>query len=353
MCIYFKDLVDERKSEEHIFPACIGGIKKLRNDAVSATANEIFKPLEDVFAHQSEVHFSRSFYGPGKRGTNKLNSATTTIIYDKKRNHNELGYIFLGKICTIPQILIEESTGKFTFTMQDTDEDTAKNEANIFFAELSEFDILNQKFVYLPIKIPFSTPDIIIGKNDRKIIVASHCSKNELDLTKIDNILKKLKTVDILNSSTYILENPQIEFKVLVDNTSNRVYAKIAFNCLCYLKGVEFVKNEAFDSFRNWIITGEGHSDNWINEDISATSDIVKLMPENSHWCIFTVVNHKVCAVVCLYGNWTRNFVIGSVPEGEKFPLLGYICDYKNHKEYTVAEYINVLTQANHNRLNY
>ena len=70
MCIYLGDkIANVEKSEEHIFPACIGGIRKLSNEDVSAEANRIFKPLEDKFAHQSEIQLTRSFYGPGKRGS--------------------------------------------------------------------------------------------------------------------------------------------------------------------------------------------------------------------------------------------------------------------------------------------
>lgn len=62
------------------------GIRKLSNEDVSAEANRIFKPLEDKFAHQSEIQLTRSFYGPGKRGSKKPNETPIVVMYDKVRN---------------------------------------------------------------------------------------------------------------------------------------------------------------------------------------------------------------------------------------------------------------------------
>ena len=351
MCIYLKNHSDTTKSEEHIFPACIGGIRKLSNSEISAKANELFKPLEDDFAHKSEIQLTRSFYGPGKRGGKKRNSAHIMVMYDANQNRNELGYLFLGKAYTIPQILIEEATGKFSLTSMDADIAVAEKTSKDLLDTLSEFDIFTQSYVYLQINTPGSHPDIIIGKQDKKIIIASHCLKEEVDLFKVDRIVKSLKTAQCTGESMGKFENPKIEIHAELSENTNRVFAKTAFNCLCYLKGVDFVNNENFDNFRNWIVTGEGHSENWINEDIIATPDIVDIMPTHAHWCLFTVVNQKVCAVVCFYGHWTRKFELGMLPEGQQLPLLGYICDFQNHEEYSLPEYISYVAQENHKRL--
>ena len=143
----------------------------------------------------------------------------------------------------------------------------------------------------------------------------------------------------------------KISMHAAVTNDINRVFAKIAFNCLCFLKGANFVNYKVFGDFRQWIITGEGHSDNWINEDVIQTPEIVSIFPPHSHWCLFTVADKNVCAIVCLYSSWTRKYVLGRLPENESLPLLGYICDYQNNVEYTLSEYIEVFARENHKRL--
>ncbi len=63
------------------------------------------------------------------------------------------------------------------------------------------------------------------------------------------------------------------------------------------------------------------------------------------------LADKNVCAIVCLYGSWTRKYVLGRLPENESLPLLGYICDYQNNVEYTLSEYIEVFARENHKRL--
>ncbi len=352
MCIYLgANYEDDRKSEEHIFPACIGGIEKLSNAEVSAEANGIFKPLEDKFAHQSEIVLTRSFHGPGKRGKGDKNETRIVIVYDKIRNCNELGYMFLGEMYSIPQVLIDEKNGSISFTSPEETEQNAKIAADNLFEELSSFDVFNKKFVHLKIKTENSKPDLILGTSNKKIFIASHCSREKLDLSKIDKILKSFANVTYSNVSMKIIENPKISISVEVTNDINRVFAKIAFNCLCFLKGASFVNNKAFDKFRQWIITGEGRSDKWINEDIIQTPKMAAIFPTNSHWCLFTIVDKKVCAIICLYGRWTRKYVLGKLPEKESLSFVGYICDYLNKKEYTLSEYIEMLTIENHKKL--
>lgn len=352
MCIYLGDkILNIEKSEEHIFPACIGGIRKLSNQDVSAEANRIFKPLEDKFAHQSEIQLTRSFYGPGKRGSKKPNETPIVVMYDKVRNCNELGYLFFGKIYSIPQVLIDEETKTFSFTSMELTEQSAKIAADSLFEKLSKFDVFNNKFVYLQIETENSKPDIIVGISNKKVIVSSHCLREDLDLAKIDKILKSFADVTYSDTTTRTLENPKIAMHAAVTNDTNRVFAKIAFNCLCFHKGANFVNNKVFDEFRQWIITGEGHSDNWINEDVIQTPEIVSIFPQHSHWCLLTVADKNVCAIVCLYGSWTRKYVLGTLPENESLSLLGYICDYQTNVEYTLSEYIEAFARENHKRL--
>lgn len=45
-CIYYKNNNDGQGSREHIFPAFVGGIRKLPSDYVSQKANSFFSKME-------------------------------------------------------------------------------------------------------------------------------------------------------------------------------------------------------------------------------------------------------------------------------------------------------------------
>lgn len=351
MCIYLGENADNSiKSEEHIFPACIGGIKKLNNNEVSAEANKIFMKLENAFAHRSEVQLSRGFYGPGKRGKDKKNESSIVMLYDKN-NQGELGYMYMGKAYTIPQILIYRESNTFTFTSMEKEETKAKVTAEKFFNDIAKFNILEDKFMHIYMGRNDASPDLIIGIADKKIIIASHTVRENLDKAFINNYIKKLTGAVLGETESKTITNPHVVMPFELSDDINRVFAKIAFNSLCYLKGADFVNCKEFDNFRKWIITGEGSSENWIDENIAPHIETAITFPKNSHWCIFTISNKKVCAVVCLYEHWTRKYIIGDLPKNETLPLIGYICDYQNHIEYTLSEYIYNLAKNNHELL--
>ncbi len=91
-----------------------------------------------------------------------------------------------------------------------------------------------------------------------------------------------------------------------------------------------------------WIISGEGHSEDWIDEDIVETPEFKNIFPEYSHWCIFTIHERQIVSIVSFYGFSTRKFVIGELPYNSSFPLIGLICDWKNKKEMIVDEFVYV-----------
>ncbi|WP_057912619.1 HNH endonuclease [Peribacillus muralis] len=69
-CIYFKKTEPEATflSEEHIFPAGIGGKKKLPQEYVSHDCNNAFSSMELEFMRNSIISIPRQFYGPGNEG---------------------------------------------------------------------------------------------------------------------------------------------------------------------------------------------------------------------------------------------------------------------------------------------
>ena len=70
------------------------------------------------------------------------------------------------------------------------------------------------------------------------------------------------------------------------NNDTHRVYAKIAFNVLAFLKGEEFVQQNEFDDFRRWIITGDFEEKHLVKFG-DKNNPICEQMPNFSHYCIF------------------------------------------------------------------
>lgn len=341
MCIYLGTKADHTiKSEEHIFPACLGGIRKLDNNAVSAEANRTFVQLENEFAHSSSIGMARDFWGPGKRGKNKLPESNVIYYLNKQKQSYELGYLFQGTLHSIPQIHINRKSDTFCFNCE-KEEGVEGNEVfKLFTYEIERHLSKTDRFIYIAIDDVKMCDDYIIAIHQNKLFIASGVDRSKIDTVWIFSRLKILKDADFLNIEFGVVENPTIHRTICESENTHRVYAKIAFNSLCYLKGTDFVNCSEFDDFREWIITGEGHSEQWLDEEICSPDELTEYFPDKSHWCLFTLVDGTVCAIVCLYGYFSRKFRIGKLPTDMKMRLDGYICDYVNQKEMTLDEYI-------------
>lgn len=350
MCIYLGDDVDLTvKSEDHIFPACVGGTMKLSNQAVCAEANKRFSALENVFSHESMISMLREFYGPGKRGKSKVPKGVIRTIYNEQDHQYNLGYLFEGKPILIPQIIIGKDKKSFNFVC---DPELVSEPQLVFdkliqklYKKLTEDD----KFTYVEIDGDSNSEELIVGWHIDKVFIATSNPRECIDLDLVSKLLNVCMSANVSLPKRKIIAKPVVHGQIIETEKANRIYAKTVFNSLCYLKGIDFVKHPNFDSFREWIITGDGHSDDWINEDIAKTPDFVKILPEYSHWCFFLTIQNKVVATVSFYGYSTRKFVIGELPHNSSFSLLGLICDWKKKKEITLDEFI--FNYAKDNRL--
>lgn len=124
----------------------------------------------------------------------------------------------------------------------------------------------------------------------------------------------------------------------------SRTLGKIAFNALAKLKGKNYVLRPEFDEFRHWIING---NNDWyhckMGKEILASSQIV---PKLAHYCMFIDDGKFVIADVCLYNHWRKMFgICKSFDDTFKIPQ-GYICDWKNKKEFTLMELIHEIAEA-------
>lgn len=82
LCIYTNkdDTQAHFKNQEHIIPACIGGMKKLPKGYVSDEVNTLFSGLELKLARNSPITLVRMFVGPGKRGSQRQGICHATEI---------------------------------------------------------------------------------------------------------------------------------------------------------------------------------------------------------------------------------------------------------------------------------
>lgn len=166
MCIYYVDRKDlTYDSQEHIFPAAIGGIAVLPKGYVSDQANNDFSAMELITFTQSAVSLSRTFEGPGKRGSkNPKGKHNICLMTGLKSSEKVLGLIFMGTPHLIPQVRFNTQNGEAHYTRNPVDE---KGFEKMFKA----FESFGGKYVDLQEK-ELQEHQILIGVNDKNIFVA-------------------------------------------------------------------------------------------------------------------------------------------------------------------------------------
>lgn len=135
LCIYTNkdDTQAHFKNQEHIVPACIGGMKKLPKGYVSDEVNTLFSGLELKLARNSPITLVRMFVGPGKRGSYNPKrrgraSKIVSVMQSDETGEYSLGYMRVGVPITIDRIHIVYLEGgkrqtSFCFDTETVDED--------------------------------------------------------------------------------------------------------------------------------------------------------------------------------------------------------------------------------------
>jgi len=326
MCIYYqsKDQLTFA-GQEHIFPASIGGIEKLPKGFVSDQANHYLSQLEQALLKTSIISLSREFFGPGKRGTDKLGEVSVSVL--KSEDEYSLGYLFKGKPYSIPQLKINQVTGECFLII---DKKEGAEYIDKFIKYLQDFD---GKFIYIKNK-NISENEIYIGHYQKKYFVAS--ASLNIELTKVQSLIKLF-----LEHSSSILEPEVRSAQVVVKNNmvlskdNAKVYAKIAFNVLAKFKGKDYLQNSAFDEMRDWIV---GERDININYFPTRNSNCNYMISEfTGHYCVLLNIDNHICAEVSLYG-WKMGFRLGKIFDDSFNIPMGLFCDSENKKEFTLLE---------------
>ena len=340
-CIYLKDTPNlTYVKQEHIFPAGLGGTKKLPKGMVSDKANEIFSSMEKVLMESSLIAMMRMHYGPGKRGALSKNKASQSIVTVSRSSTGlmELTYTALSQPFSISQFTKDKGQYHISLRMPKEGETEIKV-FNEFCEHLRGFE---SRFVHLQSK-KLSDNQIIIGVHNEKFYCASNGERPHFDYIKreIGNFLANTATVN-KDDNFEILKEQVTQFHRFEENSIvARMYGKTAINVLAHLKGEEFVKAKELEEFKNWIIKGEGNLYYTTLPRGIFDEKIVQIFPSKAHWCLFTQHDGYPYVMVCFYGTWQRSFKL-TQRKHILFPMpQGYICDWKNKKEYELNEYIN------------
>ena len=349
MCIYYKDVQElTYQNREHVFPAGLGGKIKLEKGVVSDQANAHFSSMELKLMRQSLIASDRMIFGPGDRGSLSPEKASKSLVVVGVETNGRavLSYTSNRKPYNISQFYMSDHTIRISMQNKHTD---ISNERDQFLNALRKFEDV---FVHLK-SSNIKKGEMIIGYLDGKYYVATSGERPEKDSVQaaINLFLSKFSFDSITEFETRI----QQDHLLAEDQETDRMYAKIAMNTLAFIRGADYSLNSAFDDIRNWIVNGEAEHDYLSLPNVvtigGPEEKITRIFPPNSHWCIFVKYRSMLSAVVCLYNHYHRQFAFGKIDETEPGFPFGFICDWKNKREYTLEEYINEFAK-NHFRRN-
>lgn len=337
-------------SEEHIFPRCIGGVNTLNKDWVSTEFNNDISKCEKVFARAYPlVAMPRMLLGSTGRAGNHGQAGISFLLSPDTRELT-LGYIKDGQPISIPQISIfippfeEKNTNKLHGVINNNEE-----YKKLFHA------LANYKGKFRIIKINDSALEekLLMGWIKGQIYLG--VSEQVTDATAVDyanRLIGLIKHIQENSPSTLSTETTerQVKYETTVSFCLHdilRVYGKIAFNVLAHLKGHDFALRPEFNIITNAITTGTD-TNKWVRLSNNPFEPNIsnRVLFENDEHVVFVYgVNNYLVADVNLYGTPLSMIVILSDRWKEPFKICGYICDWRNHKEYLLENYIMQVIQ--------
>lgn len=347
MCLYYKyrDGLNYT-SGEHIFPAAIGGIQKLPNDFVSFEFNNKISKLELDFIRNSVVSVARQVDGPGKSGklADKFATKSPVTVIESTADNSvlALGYVKKGKLYEVPQLLLNTDTEEFAISFDSTELTDIAKSINDFKENCSKAELLKIKIIDSEL-LPMN--QILLGIDD-SVEMNFNCffAKNPSVTTPIN--FEKIKVIGSAiqyNGSAPKRKNymPRSTGQIKFSVDFFRIYGKIAFNYLAFLKGREFVMATAFDPVRNWIANGGENKYATLNkENFNPLKEMKLELPVSCHHVLIYKIENRLFATIHLYEALSVDIELDS-NFTEKFSTDGFICDWKNRKEYKLFEYIS------------
>lgn len=346
MCIYLKNIDNlTYKNAEHIFPAGIGGIKTLPKGYVSDQINNKFSKYEGFLMHSSYVSFLRTFNGPGKRGNkNKLRKSNISVCF-QNNEYPVLAYMKGDTLFYIVQFRLVNNEIVDIILPEENKEN--------YLNEIGQYlDLFKRSFkdnkIFKICSSFLKNNEILIGydKDDKRFYLAF----NNQD--QVCDIKQNIAELNFNKNYSHIqnVNTPEVfyHFRIYEDACMQRVYAKIAINVLAYFTNKDYVSHPNFDAIKEWICSEstEGNN-NYLNtpaihdnffENFTTLKNIV---PSFAHWCFLSEDAGNIIANVCLYDSIKYSFILGKSIGGFS-TLNGFICDWKNSKEYSLQDLLSV-----------
>lgn len=265
-CIYSKKKEPDVsfKKREHVFPCTIGGIATLPKGYVSDSVNELFgRELEAPFSRRfPPIKVIKMVIPPmGRKKHNNFDRLG--VIKLANIDKYELGYIEEGVPKVIDQIVVDIENNlenmEIESILSDNDENVLeKNRQEKLISFIKEFDESYKYQIRGYKELPENK--LIIGRYNKSLIIGYN------PMVSKEKIWSKFcATIDYLNKGKVMVlsEGERVKSKVEYKANSrfsivdiNRMYLKIAFNCLAYLYGDKFVLRPQFDTYRNAVLTG-------------------------------------------------------------------------------------------------
>lgn len=252
MCIYYSNQINlNYSSKEHIIPAAIGGISTLNIGVVSDEFNNDISKLEDEFIHKF-LSIPRELVGPGKRGSLNPKKAIHSRIYvfsHPRTGNYSLGYVSKGKPQGIPHIVINTTSGSMSMSVP------AENGRNGFEELKMEAMAIGNSKIHILEENALPENTVLFGIYRGQYYFAKH--KLNMIVPTAESIYCAFDKIEMQDANLeYIKFQPKVHSKHTFEIDFLRIYAKIDFNYLAKIRGIDFVLNNQFDAIRNWITYG-------------------------------------------------------------------------------------------------
>lgn len=270
-CIYTgqDDSTATFSAAEHIIPKCIGGIRCLPKGWVSDEINNRFSALELGFARENPIVALHKMFGPDIGRKNHQNRYKVGLFSDRDNlSELSLGYVKNGTPFSLNQVVfsnfVEESIDKpieIKIIVSPSKELTYEQLIEMFWNSIKQYNgcpsCIKDK------RIPQHT--YILGVQDRRWFLGISNTENpETIKPLIMRAIQKLINHDVsefINSCNGIKSSSNqvnIVFSICFNYLDCfRVYAKIALNCLAFLKGQDYTFLSEFDSIKEAILKGK------------------------------------------------------------------------------------------------
>ena len=351
-CIY--TLNDETNatfnSREHILPCSIGGIGTLNKHWVCDDFNNYISKAEREFARQYPlITLPRMMNVSTGRKEHMGKLGVGFILISEVEESLQLGYIAEGKPRVVNQIIA---------SIPKLNQDCLDGFFCIVEKAGEELDLISDLLKYNKKKLVIKTDNklfrdfLAIGYVNKQVYIGIYAGHKDGTAEEYTMQLLKLVSNKKLKLENY--RNKEETYKVSYQGKSTfclkdveRIYAKMAFNVLAHIKGQEFVLRANFDSIRQAITTGESIRELVSNPSADVSKDIAGLLKlnNNEHLVLLFKEDETLCGVINLYGDASGSVMVKLSTNWDFFfDTTGYVCDWKNKKEYMLEEYMMEVT---------